>query len=300
MHNTALPSFSRYHTTLLQLAGDIKQWMPAMTLNGHLVTLELLVYGRNKANYTYPLHIHPVYESHLCLEGHAQYTLAERHDIEPGMVLLHAPQQPHSWTTADDPWTILVLWFYIDPPPLVPFPVRWPVTPEVLLELELLLTDYQHRIVGWQDRTIARMTAITSRILCLAEMAPIEPRTYTPDEILGDNIRAFLLRNLGQPLQVADIARFAGKSVRSLHRWFHQHTGQSLMTYLLDLRMQRAAELLMRTAQSPRAIGEIVGMPETSYFCRRFRAYFATSPQQYRQIHSPHYLDSRPIESINP
>jgi AraC-like DNA-binding protein len=294
MTETSLPNFIPHDSILHQFVDEAKRWMPPMTLNGHAVSLELLIYGSNRPHNTYGAHLHPVYEAHVCLSGHARYQLAgTAFDIEPGMVLLHAPQVPHAWTTDDDPWTILVAWFYIDPPPAVPIPTRWPVWPDVLHEMVLLLADYEERLTGWQDRAIARLTAIASRILCLAEMNPITPRQLTPDDLRFEQIRAYLQQHLALPLQVADIARAACMSIRSLHRWFTRHTGQSLMRFLLDLRMQQAAQLLMRTSQPLAHIAEAVGIPEASYFNRRFRTYFHATPLQYRQQYRPHFLDEQ-------
>ncbi len=296
MRMSPLPNFTRFAPTLRRLVGDIKRWMPPMTLNGHAVTLELLVYGHNQPHFTYGAHFHPVYEAHLCLDGRAQYLLANTtFDIEPGMVLLHGPQVPHNWWTGDTPWTILVLWLHIAPTPAVPVPLQWPVLPDVLQELALLLADYQEAPSGWQDRCIARLTAIVSRILCLADMAPITSRLLTPDDLRLERIRTYLRHHLAQPLQVADVAQAVGMSVRSLHRWFSHYTGQSLMCYLFDLRMQQAAELLMRTSEPPARIADAVVIPEVSYFGRRFRAYFDTTPQQYRKLHKPRFLDEHAL-----
>lgn len=68
-------------------------------------------------------------------------------------------------------------------------------------------------------------------------------------------------------------------------RLFKRHTGYSPMQYLLALRLDRAAGLLMATDMPVADIARQVGLPEPAYFARRFRMRFDDSPSHYRRSH---------------
>lgn len=47
--------------------------------------------------------------------------------------------------------------------------------------------------------------------------------------------------------------------------------------------MRKAAALLAETDATVKEVGAQVGIPEPSYFCRRFRNCFGTTPLRFRQ-----------------
>ncbi|MGA4544898.1 GlxA family transcriptional regulator [Uniformispora flossi] len=59
--------------------------------------------------------------------------------------------------------------------------------------------------------------------------------------------RAWALTRLDEPLTLADLARHAGTSVRTLTRRFHAETGTSPLQWLLHQRVDRAREILETT-----------------------------------------------------
>ena len=63
---------------------------------------------------------------------------------------------------------------------------------------------------------------------------------------------------------------------------FKKDMGVSIFSYLNELRMKRAAELLLQ--RSDRYIKEIaaeVGIDDPFYFTRRFKEYYGVSPKEY-------------------
>jgi iron complex transport system substrate-binding protein len=63
---------------------------------------------------------------------------------------------------------------------------------------------------------------------------------------------------------------------------FARAVGQALMDRFFCLRMDRAAELLLDSDSTLADIGAQVGMPDASYFCRRFHKHFGLTPMRYR------------------
>lgn len=269
--------------TLRELCMVLPQFMPAVTLRGHRVTVLHLQAGPTAPYQLFPRHVHSTYEGHLVLAGTGWYTVSSTHQLQPGHVVLHRPELEHGWETKDARLDWLICWLQIDPVVPVPEPLTWPLVPSAVWEVALMVEDYRAHHPGWQERAIARMTTIVSYLLEVTELPEVIPRPPSADQLLLDAIERYLQQHLTHPLQAPDIAAYAGLSTRSLHRLYHRTMHQGVMTHLQTIRLLRAAQLLLTTDHTVTAISAQVGINETSYFCKLFRHYFHVSPQQYRK-----------------
>jgi transcriptional regulator GlxA family with amidase domain len=93
----------------------------------------------------------------------------------------------------------------------------------------------------------------------------------------------WLERHLGEELRLADIARRAAMSVRSLNRRFREQTGTTPLQWLLRARVRRAQLLLETTAHSIERIATSAGFGSASVFREHFRRLVTTSPHAYRR-----------------
>ncbi len=69
------------------------------------------------------------------------------------------------------------------------------------------------------------------------------------------------------------------------HRIFKAATGSSLQEYLLDLRIRKACDLLLRTDLPVSVIALSVSYEDTLYFSRLFKKKKGVSPTQYCALH---------------
>jgi transcriptional regulator GlxA family with amidase domain len=88
--------------------------------------------------------------------------------------------------------------------------------------------------------------------------------------------------HLAEPLSVTQLARQAGMSPRSFHRYFRQATGQTPLQYLLRQRIARARDHL---GTHPDArIGEVAtrcGFDDSNYFSRVFHSRTGMAPRRF-------------------
>lgn len=70
-----------------------------------------------------------------------------------------------------------------------------------------------------------------------------------------------------------------------LFRLYKRETGRNLMDYLLDIRIQKAKELLMQTGKYKiYEISEMVGYPDYAYFSKLFKKQTGVSPKSFQKF----------------
>jgi len=70
-----------------------------------------------------------------------------------------------------------------------------------------------------------------------------------------------------------------------LSELFKQQMGVSPQKYLINLRLEKAAELLTTYGESPSTVGISVGYPDLYHFSKMFKKHFGMSPRKYQQTH---------------
>jgi AraC family transcriptional activator FtrA len=101
---------------------------------------------------------------------------------------------------------------------------------------------------------------------------------------------------LGEPLSLADLARAAHVSSRTLARRFEAALGTTPMQWLLSQRLRRALYLLETTCEPIERIARMTGFGSTSNFRLQFARATGASPQSYRRTaRDPNGLGAAPM-----
>ncbi|OPZ85257.1 MAG: HTH-type transcriptional repressor of iron proteins A [bacterium ADurb.Bin429] len=262
-----------------QLARAAQEYM----LDGHRLTIHDIRIHQKSAGKATLEHVHSFYEGHVLLSGVGRYAMGESQTLGPGGALLHGPHTMHAWAASEVSCVRLLVWFSLEPMIPAPRPTTWPEWPDLLWDLSLLFDDAAATAPGWHTRVTARLTVVLSRLLAVINWPASPQPPLGPQQHLVTMVDQFLHDNLARPLTLDDIADHVGISQRTLCRQFLQFTGTTVMERLSTLRMDRAASLLAETDAALGEIGDAVGMPDPSYFCRRFRLHYHVTPNTYRQ-----------------
>ncbi len=104
-----------------------------------------------------------------------------------------------------------------------------------------------------------------------------------PDERLN-RVLAHIHRRLdrGLPVTLTETAAVACMTPPAFSSYFRKATGRRFIDYLLGQKLNRAAQLLIRTDRSVLDIAQESGFRNLSNFNRRFRAVKGISPRGYR------------------
>ena len=114
---------------------------------------------------------------------------------------------------------------------------------------------------------------------CLAESSAVaRPRNETIEQVC-----AYLAANYRQKFSLTEVAARFYLSPYYLSRLFRRVTGQSIVDYLNNRRIEAAQKLLETTELSISAIAEQTGFASAAHFRRVFREVMDISPLQYRK-----------------
>jgi AraC-like DNA-binding protein len=94
---------------------------------------------------------------------------------------------------------------------------------------------------------------------------------------------AYLETHYAESVKLEELICIASMSRRSFLRAFETATGFTPIAYQLQLRINRAAELLVRTTENITNIAYEVGFNDSNYFARQFRKHHGMSPRDYRR-----------------
>jgi transcriptional regulator GlxA family with amidase domain len=96
----------------------------------------------------------------------------------------------------------------------------------------------------------------------------------------------WLIENLHRPVDLAEMARQAATSSRTLSRRFREQTGMTPLQWLLTVRVRRAQSLLERTDLNIEQVATEVGFATATNFRDRFSRTVGLSPTAYRKTFS--------------
>ena len=93
-----------------------------------------------------------------------------------------------------------------------------------------------------------------------------------------------LAKEASRPITLEEVAQRIATSPRQLQRVFTANAGMGFRSYLRQLRLSHAAELLVGTDLSVGEIADAVGYGDASQFAKAFRRVYGVSPSQYRAM----------------
>lgn len=85
-----------------------------------------------------------------------------------------------------------------------------------------------------------------------------------------------------EPISPADLADEVGMSTRQLERLFRRYLNRSPKRYYMELRLQKARNLLMQTDMSVINVALACGFASPSHFSKCYRAHYNTTPYRER------------------
>ena len=155
--------------------------------------------------------------------------------------------------------------------------------PALLETMRQLIDEYSARQPNWQWLCAMLAQELMLRIgrLAAGGAAPMGRRSGRLHEVALAHVRRHIHFHFHEPLTVDELAREAGMSSRRFAAVFRQVCGRSPMDYVIEVRLDRAAELLREGRLTVSEVAERTGFSSVHYFSRIFRRRRGVAPSDY-------------------
>jgi len=99
-----------------------------------------------------------------------------------------------------------------------------------------------------------------------------------------EDVKRYIRENIDEPLDRETLASVAGFSIPHFHRVFRAHVGESAISYVRRVRMERAGRKLRMGAVDITQVALAAGYDSHAAFSKAFKQHFGLSPREFRQL----------------
>lgn len=143
---------------------------------------------------------------------------------------------------------------------------------------EGLHAPYSHEVVTSCSET---SVFLTHHYLAALEQL-IQQRKFK-NKLNLDEVRLYMEKHYTEPVTLEQLARAFFVSKEYLSKMFKHEYGRNVTDYMLHLRMVKAKEWLLDESIPIKAIAEMAGYEDVTYFYRVFKKHFGIAPGEMRK-----------------
>jgi AraC-like DNA-binding protein len=227
-----------------------------------------------------------------CVQGKGHYIVDnKRYEVHANqfIILPVTDKYMRYWADIEDPWTIY--WVHYTGDNIATLnkslnlnitngPIHIPFNDKAI---ETWHNIYQTLEMGYSIENLCNANFCLYHLIAVF-LFPQRHITNERDEQV-DIITQTILNmrnNLSKKLSVEDMARMHKLSVSHFSNLFRKATGMPPIDYFIQLKMQRACQLLYANGSKIKMVASELGYEDPYYFSRIFKKHIGTSPEQYR------------------
>jgi AraC-like DNA-binding protein len=151
---------------------------------------------------------------------------------------------------------------------------------ELLRKMQYVLQLMREAPLGFRQMMAGEVVALLARVRSLVMRSS---KMLGGSEEKLDKARYHLLAHATEEIDLEALAAELGLSYSRFRTLFRKHTGRSPRQYQLDIRMNRAMELLKESQRTVTEISEMLGFSAVYYFSRLFKQRVGKTPGQFRR-----------------
>ena len=114
-----------------------------------------------------------------------------------------------------------------------------------------------------------------------------EPQILENQSDCIEDVMRYIRQHISEPLDRETLAAVAGFSVPHFHRVFTARMGESAISYVRRLRLERAARKLRMGAVDITEVALAAGYDTHAAFSKAFKQQLGLSPSEFRQLGCP-------------
>ncbi|MGZ8559051.1 MAG: AraC family transcriptional regulator [Chitinophagaceae bacterium] len=258
--------------------------------------------------YPTPWHYHPEYELVMVIESTGKRFIGDHiSEFKPGNLALLGPNIPHTYRNDEKYYSkksslrakSIVIHFSEASlgNDLLFLPEAKPI--RQLLQKSLqgfdiggqTHTEVSKKLIAIVDQKgLRRWHSLVEILMMLAESKKLKPITSTPQIGYNEKESARLCQvfdwitlNYSSAIKLSDAAKIAGMNENAFSRFFAQRTRKTFSGFVQEMRLQKAARLLVEDEISVTAICYDCGYNNISNFNRQFLNYYNMNPLSYKK-----------------
>lgn len=260
-----------------------------------------VIMNHPNAKFDYPIHCHPEYEINVVMKTSGTRVVGDYEEaFEDLDIVMTGPYVPHVWKSDLVTNHVITIQFSSD---LLSFqminkrlfmPIRQLLV-DSLQGLHFYGTDAERikdeileltRMQGFQTATkflsILNLLAAASRRKLVSNMYESENLVNSSKSRRITKACKYIEENISQKISLAEVAALVNMSESAFSHFFKKKTGISFITYVNNLRVAKACDLLASTSLSASEICYDCGFNNKSNFIRIFTKRKNMTPIEYR------------------
>lgn len=248
-------------------------------------------FGYHNHAFTKPaLHMRrqPIHTIHFVISGKGYLFLNDkRYDLSAGDVFYLDDKSLFSYyPEQSDPWEYVFFEFYgsaaLAALEGTPLSIDTPVTKA---KNPFSVRKYMH--LGFEEGKPTYAFAVSAFFHLIDAVSPPPPSLSSEKQKnradFVEEVKSYIsLKFYDQEFTVDKLCKTFFISHSHMCRLFKLHEGESVITYVKNLRLSHAAQLLLETNYSLKDIAMMSGFKEYEYFFRSFKKYYKITPTDYR------------------
>lgn len=260
-----------------------------------------VIMNHPNAKFDYPIHCHPEYEINLVMNTSGTRVVGDYEEAFDGLdIVMTGPYVPHVWKSDLVTNHVITIQFSSD---LLSFQM---ISKRLFMPIRQLLVDSTQglhfygtdaerikdeileltRMQGFQTATkflnILNLLAAASRRKLVSNMYESENLVNSSKSRRISKACKYIEENISQKISLAEVAALVNMSESAFSHFFKKKTGISFITYVNNLRVAKACDLLASTSLSASEICYDCGFNNKSNFIRIFTKRKNMTPIEYR------------------
>lgn len=251
------------------------------------------------------LHVHSFYEICYAFDGTGTFLINNHlYDIQAGDLFIARPGDYHEIISSEQHPLGIYFWSYTLSVQSIDTDTTQLLNAYIhcgenisrnigtIPQVFTLLTD---EVIRREAGYIHSITSLTTKLLLetARSVTNIPVSSDTSTDIQSTVVRKivqYLKDNYHQPILIRDIAAQVHMSERHVSRLFLQSTGKTIKTYLTDLRLDKACNLLLQSSDPIAEVAQQIGYPDARYFSTLFRKQYGRTPTVFREQNGTQFV----------
>lgn len=275
--------------------------MQEIAINAEEFNPKVVFYYRTKTLRPQTAHQHDFLSCHYIVSGHCKYQIDDQiYTVHKDDVVIFNPGVSHCHLIEGDSQETTIFFLGIDELYIKGYPKNFiPISNAVipLRKYQQELYNCYHEIILTQEKKdigwplMAKVLSLEFLVLLLKELSPqnsstiqdyFQLKTYDKQTI-AQTITTYFQENYMKKISVEEIARSSYLSTTYITKIYKEVTGDTPINYLINLRMEKAMEILREGRFSIQDVAKRVGYDDPYYFSKLFKKRFGLSPSAFKR-----------------